>query len=538
MYLRTDFLLLTLMSFLLIVPSAQAQTTLGGVGNASGAAGQPLSPLWLEADRDAYSDASCTTLATDNDPVRCWQSQSAYQEGGTPTRAGVPSGLGAPSWVASVPGLGGQPAVRFDRAQDDGIGPDDLDPINAGGPYDSHQFHVVFRTGPDVSSRQVIYEEGGPINGLNLYIDSGDLVACAWSESESWTPLTARTGIAANQSYVVTVAFDGSATDQLRLYVNDADTPAATDSDPSVSQLAPHSGDIALGNVANDTEFDGGVDAGGSGGYGFDGWIADFAHYETATNDARRRIVMTALAAKYGISVTGQRYAFGGATGFGTRVAGIGRDADGSQHVLASSESLTLAATAAGTDAFTTVGHNNLPADFTPESDVAGVGTRLQRVWRLDQGGATTTDLEFDLTSLTFTSGQAPRLLVEPSTAAGTFGASTTVVSGTVSGNTFTVDAADVSLIADGSYLTLAKSDVPGPTSITYSPASLTDRRTNLPRTSAAPTVDADALVDRIEIDDVSVDDVNASGTPTVTFGEVGSGSDIEINPQTGEITV
>jgi hypothetical protein len=534
---RSLILLLALVGLFLAAPGVQAQTTLGGVGNATGTAGQPLSALWLEADRDAYTDAGCSTLATDNDPVRCWQSQSAYQEGGTPTRADIPSGLDAPRWVESVSGLGGQPAVRFSRAQDDGLGPDDLDPINAAGPYGSHQFHVVFRTGADVTSRQVIYEEGGRVNGLNLYIDSGDLIAYAWSESESWVPLAARTSVSANQSYVVTVAFDGSATDQLRLYVNDADTPAAIDSDPSVGPLAPHSGDIALGNVANDTEFDGAVDADGTGGYGFDGWIADFAHYETVTNDARRRIVMTALAAKYGISVTGQRFAYGGTTGFGTRVAGIGRDTDGSEHLLAASEELTLVATAAGPGAFTTVGHNDLPAAFAAETDVPGIGTRLQRVWRFDRSGSTTTDLEVDLSGFTFTSGQAPRLLVEPSTAAGSFGTSTTVLSGTVSGNTFTVDAADVSSIADGSYLTLAKSEVPGPTSITYSPASLTDRRSDLPQTSAAPTVDADALVDRIEIDDVSVDDVNASGTPTVTFGDLGSGSDIEIDPQTGEIT-
>jgi len=530
-------LLVGLWTIGLVVPrSAHAQNGPGGVGNADGTSGQPLNGLWLQADRQAFSDSGCSNAATDGDDVECWRSQSGYQESGGPVEAD-PDALSAPVFEASVAGLNGRPALRFSRSADNGMTPADLSPINSDGPYGSHQFHVAFRTGSDVTSQQVIYEEGGTVNGLNLYIDGGELIANAWSENEGWTPIDARTTVSANTSYVVSVVFDGSATAQLALYVNDAQTPVDTDSDPSVGDLAEHIGNITVGNVNNDTEFAGGVDGSGTGGFGFDGWIGDFAHFETATNDARRRLVMSAMAAKYDVALTGQLYTFPGSS---SRVAGTGTNLDGSQHFTADSEGLTLETTAGGTDEFTLVGHNGLPGDFTAETDVSGIGTRYERVWRLQKQGSTSTSIVFDVSGIPLATGQDFRLLVESSAGSGTFPAGTTVITGTLDAgtSTFTIAAADVASIVSGSYLTLARTEVSGPQGITYSPDAISEAQENLPITSAVPSVTAEAEITDFEIVGVNVQDANSNGLPAVTFGDAGSGSDLEIDPSTGEITV
>ncbi|MDZ7846710.1 MAG: hypothetical protein U5L96_08040 [Owenweeksia sp.] len=41
-------------------------------------------------------------------------------------------------------------------------------------------FAIAFQTGSDVNTRQVIYEEGGSVNGINLYIDNGQLHTNWW----------------------------------------------------------------------------------------------------------------------------------------------------------------------------------------------------------------------------------------------------------------------------------------------------------------------------------------------------------------------
>jgi len=533
---RYMFILILTALFAGWLPSvAHAQDGPGGVGNADGSAGQPLNGVWLQADRDAFNNTGCTNEATDGDAVQCWVSQSEYQQGGNPVETDVMSGADAPTLIGNRSSMGGRPVLEFGIFANAGVLLPDLDPVNSQGPYESHEFYVAFETGSDISQRQMVYEEGGLVNGLNLYIEGGNLIAYAWGENDGWTPISVQMPISANAAYVVGVVFNGAATDQLSLFVNDAQTPVGTDSDPSVNVLPEHIGDIGIGNVADNTEILGANDITSNGSLPFDGVIGDFAHFETSTNDARRRLVMSAMAAKYDIPLTGQLYAY---PGFANRVAGTGTDLDGSTHFTAESEGLTLETSSAGTDAFTLAGHNGLAADFTAETEVSGIGTRYERVWRLDRQGSTTTEVSFDVTGIPLASGQEFRLLVESAAGSGTFGAGSSVVTGTLASGTFTISAFDVTSISAGDYLTLARTEVPGPQNVTYSPDAITEAQTNLPVTSAVPTVTADAAISDFEIDDVTLQDTNGNGLPSVTFGDDGSGSDLEINPETGEITV
>ncbi|MDA0241521.1 MAG: hypothetical protein O3A84_16060 [Proteobacteria bacterium] len=47
--------------------------------------------------------------------------------------------------------------------------------LSTGGPYDGKSMVISFETGSDVTSRQVLYEQGGNLRGLNAYIDNGTL---------------------------------------------------------------------------------------------------------------------------------------------------------------------------------------------------------------------------------------------------------------------------------------------------------------------------------------------------------------------------
>ena len=454
-------------------------------------------------------------------------------------------GLGTPQYLNSLSGFGGQPALRFDRFQDDALQPPNLDPVNdASAGFTSHQFTISFRTGSNVTDTQMLYEEGGQVNGMNLYVDGGELIGYAWSQDDGWTPIDVRTPIAPNQTYVATLVFDGSGAEpatptdgQLELYLNDAVAPVATASDPSVGVLADHPGSIAIGNVINDTELAGSSDQNDSGGFGFDGWIGEVVHYETSTTEVRRRLIANAVAAKVGLTAASPLYAY---ASNGRRVAGIGQSADGSTHLVSRSDQLSFdGASAPAAGDFLLVGHDGGAYSTVPEMDVAGIGTRLDRVWRLDRSGSPSSGLVFDVSSLQLGGAQAFRLLVEDASGSGTFASGASVVTGTYDGTagTFTIAAADVGALSDGDYFTLAKTEESGPQDVTYSPASLAERQANLPASSGVPTIDADARVSDVEILGVTVNDVNGNSQPTPTFGDAGSGSDLEIDPSTGEIT-
>ena len=58
----------------------------------------------------------------------------------------------------------------------------------------------VFRTGANVTNRQVVYEQGGSGNGMNVWVESGVLRFGAWSTSTGWNYIEVTTPITANES--------------------------------------------------------------------------------------------------------------------------------------------------------------------------------------------------------------------------------------------------------------------------------------------------------------------------------------------------
>ncbi|PEN12956.1 hypothetical protein CRI94_13235 [Longibacter salinarum] len=474
--------ILFLLSFGLVlfsfgVGNVVAQDGPGGVGNDDGSAGQPINSLWLEADRDAFTNGGCSTVASAGDEVRCWASQSDYTEGGGQTTADVPGGLGAPTLDATVSGFNNRPGLRFDRSDDDALRLENLAPFSSG-QFDSQQFYLVFRTGNDVMSRQVLYDQGSTSSGLNLYIEGGELIAGAWGDSGS-RALQATYGVTTNSVYVVSVEFSrivrfSGLFTELQLYVNRTASARDQDEVRDLGSIAAGNNEVGLGNVAGGTQF-AGSNYTGPGGNGFEGWIGDFAHFQNdlslfrqnALSLIRHRIVMTSLAAKYGLSLDDvQLYDF---SDYSTRVAGVGREPGRFfgipvTHELAGSEGLTLDATTNATGALF-VGHNGGAPSIISETDVPSVEGRLERVWRLQDASARPqTDLVFDVSGIALDSDQVFRLLQETDAGDGTFQSGTSrLVGGAYDPveETYTIDAAQVNgSIPDDSYFTLAVAEV------------------------------------------------------------------------------
>jgi len=70
----------------------------------------------------------------------------------------------------------------------------------------------------DVTKRQFLYEEGGTVNGMNIYIYDGKVWFGAWAEGNGWNGAWISYPIEARRQYFVCAVFSGSL--DMKLYVN------------------------------------------------------------------------------------------------------------------------------------------------------------------------------------------------------------------------------------------------------------------------------------------------------------------------------
>ncbi|MCB0379095.1 MAG: choice-of-anchor D domain-containing protein [Bdellovibrionales bacterium] len=122
---------------------------------------------------------------------------------------------------------------------------------------------VAFRSSADITSRQVLYEEGGNIRGMNIYIFNNQLYCGFYNtpnDGDGSQPFTSvSTPISINTTYFVTWVFDytnyagASGPDgNLTCYVNGLSIGSTT----STSRLYAHSGNVGLGHVNNTACFE------------------------------------------------------------------------------------------------------------------------------------------------------------------------------------------------------------------------------------------------------------------------------------------
>jgi len=113
--------------------------------------------------------------------------------------------------------------------------------------------NLVFETSDDITSRQVLFAEGGGTNGVMLYIFESNLYARWWSESQGWSgdELVTSRNLSTNTIYYATMSY--SETGTYNLYLNGEEV----DPDPTHMSgvlMNAHSGDGGIAYTGTNTK--------------------------------------------------------------------------------------------------------------------------------------------------------------------------------------------------------------------------------------------------------------------------------------------
>ncbi|MEP1142258.1 MAG: LamG-like jellyroll fold domain-containing protein [Henriciella sp.] len=168
----------------------------------------------------------------------------------------------------------GAPGLLFDGVNDHlDIADDSAINLSSQG---ERSFGMTIQTGDDVETRQVIFEEGGTVNGFNFYIDDGELYMGAWSESTGWSFEAVSVEVEADTPYSIVTVYDG-ASNSYTAYVNGENVGSVEVGDT----MSGHSGNIGLGGLAQHTVFHDGSSSSNDG-YNFGGSVGEFVIYNDA----------------------------------------------------------------------------------------------------------------------------------------------------------------------------------------------------------------------------------------------------------------
>lgn len=204
---------------------------------------------WLKANAGV-------TTATDAASVTDWQDQSLGDHDAVTL-------INAPTYrdgsASELEDVNFNPTVDFLDASETGLQIANNSDFNVGGaPYTNKSFNMVIRTGNDITTKQQVYEQGDDTRGIDIYVESGNLVATAYNTADDsgsgvsspWnnggSPTTISTALATDTEYIITFEMDGSAsgTGTVTLYLNGTSIGNFT----NVGQLADHSDQIGLGD--------------------------------------------------------------------------------------------------------------------------------------------------------------------------------------------------------------------------------------------------------------------------------------------------
>lgn len=132
----------------------------------------------------------------------------------------------------------------------------------------------------DITSRQILYEEGATVNSIAMYIDGGNLYV-ATRDSGEWGPFNINTPIVAGQTYHASLVLDTTGSGTFTGYLDGV----AFGSGATPTSLDPHSGDIGIGGINGGVWFHDGSNGSGTG-FNFQGRISDVALYNDALSAA------------------------------------------------------------------------------------------------------------------------------------------------------------------------------------------------------------------------------------------------------------
>lgn len=443
---------------------------------------------WLKAN-----ETSEVTTSTDGASVTDWQDHWIGDNDFT-------TGISAPVYVDDNTGTGIQ-SINFNQSVDfsgnTSLTTPNNEDFNVTGNsspnnyYSNKGINMVFRTdASDISTRQVLFEQGSSSRGINIYIFNGSLYASAWNQPSDGTGApwntsasinTLSTSIATDTEYIITLEQNGnsSISGDFKIYLNGELKGTLS----NVGRLYDDTGGIELG-ASDGSRFENGTT---SGTFSFAGEIPEFIYCNEpgSFTAVQRNKTESYLAIKYGITLdqnpTQQNYvssggtiifntnlstASGGFQDYDYDIAGIGRD-DGSELEQQKSKSenpnsiVTMDKGGAFTDnnTFLVWGNDNGAVSETTSDVPPLISNRIIREWRVaETGDIGNVSVSFDISELTFDlSGSTPAqddftLLIAASSSGGAFNTATKVTGGVLSGDILTFSNVDFS---QGQFFTL-----------------------------------------------------------------------------------
>lgn len=317
-------------------------------------------------------------------------------------------------------GINGIPSLTFDGGDEYEIA-DDAN-INTNASYRKKDFSIVVETGANVTTRQLIYEEGGGTNGINIYIDNGLFYFHIWSQSTGWGGTGANavfvTGAAnPNTAYILSLSYylDGVGDAVIEGFINGQSVGTSTGSNGGSAVLNSHGDEGGLGGVIGSTLCHDGTNPGN-----FTGEIAELVYYsDSPYNTTRRIIVENHFSSKYGITLSSnQKYPLVFAAGYPNELAGIGQFSASDNHGDAQGTAIVRIKnpTSLGTNDFLLWAHDGATTAITiaPEN-IPGVDNRMHRVWRASEPGGDVggVNISFDLNAFAIASPGDLVLLVD-----------------------------------------------------------------------------------------------------------------------------
>ncbi len=349
---------------------------------------------WWHADSAVFSDAG-TTPSTDGGNIGQWNDLSGSAQNHP---ASVVSASYAPTYNLSTSLVNGMPAIDF-TGSDSLLTVANETGLNVGGGFQAKTVAIAFETGANVTTRQVVYEQGGGTNGINIRVESGQIVAAIWDDNwagsggptNGYYEFTSSTST--NSANVVILEFRGSS-QTIQCSINGIEQTPFVIADAAGADLDDHGDDTGIGGIVGSTRVTASTTS--TGDY-FAGKIMQLLNLNDSLNAAERIIVENYLGAKYDANLAGGNEIYDYASTHPFGVIGIGQ-VNGEFHVGSTSDSLLSVSnpSALVDDAFLAFGHDNgsLSTFNTLESPDSTI-ERLSREYRVtktnDLGAVTIT---------------------------------------------------------------------------------------------------------------------------------------------------
>lgn len=231
---------------------------------------------------------------TGQTPISLWGDLSGNGNNASPDPDG-------PNQVTSSV-LNGKKAMEFSGNDELNIPNDPR--INTGTGYNGAQrsMAIVFKTGADVSTVQYLYEEGGGVNGIGVFIKNGYLYVTIYNDNAT-NRITSYEPITSSSPYILTFVWDnGTLTPRLNNSPFTNQTTAGT-----ITSVKGHSGDISIGFTGGNTRNETGATQ--SGGANFNGEIAEIRYYDLALTTTEEQNLFSELNTRYQVvPVSGDVY--------------------------------------------------------------------------------------------------------------------------------------------------------------------------------------------------------------------------------------